>query len=172
MLLDADLNACITLPQTFQQSARAGVTRPIINQDQLPIFVSLRNDRFDCGRQKFVIRIKRWRQNRKERPIRKGSRLLTQISTASSAETRCRANQRPYSSCSVASGRCRRRNNRNGAERIFATALQALRRNRRCSSRSTCKSCFTSFRRNNSSSSRAICASAARNSSPFMGTVY
>ena len=40
MLLDADLNACITLPQIFEQSVRAGITRAIINQDQLPIFVS------------------------------------------------------------------------------------------------------------------------------------
>ena len=79
MLLDADLNACITLPQIFEQSVRAGITRAIINQDQVPIFVSLRNDRFDRGRQKFVIRIKRWRQNRNERPIREGSRLLTQF---------------------------------------------------------------------------------------------
>ena len=79
MLLTADLNACITLPQIFQQSARAGITRAIINQDQLPIFVSLRNDRFDRGRQKFVIRINRWRLNGKEWPIREGSRLLTQF---------------------------------------------------------------------------------------------
>ena len=79
MLLDADLNACITLPQIFEHSVRAGITRAIINQDQLPIFVSLRNDRFDRGRQKFVIRIKRWGQNRKERPIREGSRMLTQF---------------------------------------------------------------------------------------------
>src|SRR5437868_14979897 len=79
MRLEGDLTPCITFSQSFQQSERAGITRAIINQNQLPIFVSLRNDRFERGRQEFLIRIKRWCQNRNERPMREGSRLLMQF---------------------------------------------------------------------------------------------
>ena len=74
--LRAGLNSGIALPHLFQQRRHARHIRTIVNQDQLPVFVDLRDDRFDGGSQKLFVRIERGYENRNQRAIRKSSRLL------------------------------------------------------------------------------------------------